>query len=120
MLFPSYDACDRSHLIMKTKLLIPTFLLLTVGWVSSSEYREWTDRQGRSMEARLLEDYENGTIRIERSDGWIGNLQVKQLSDADREFVNLQRKLNQLQTAEPTLPMILKLGRYETPPRQGT
>ena len=50
--------------------------------------RTWTDAQGRSIEARLLQaDTSKATIEIERADGVRFTLPIARLSQADQQFI---------------------------------
>lgn len=54
---------------------------------SGAELRTWTDTQGRTIEARLLDtDTAKATIRIERADGLQFTLPLARLSEEDRRF----------------------------------
>lgn len=88
---------------MKPKVIYCFFFIVFFHWTSASEYREWTDREGRTIEAKLIETHDDGTIRIERSDGWVGSIPLDRLSGKDRQFVELQMKIEKLETAEPEL-----------------
>ena len=65
--------------------------------------RIWTDVQGRTIEARLLQaDLNKNTIEIERADGGIFTLPIARLSQGDQLFIhNWQPKENSKTSAVP-------------------
>lgn len=64
------------------------------------EFRKWTSTRGDTIEARMLRDNGDGTIRILRRDGWRGNVPLDLFSGEDREYVELLRKATELEEAE--------------------
>ena len=52
-----------------------------------STFRNWTDLQGRSLQARLLAPPADGSIKIERADGKVFDLRVERLSTADQDYL---------------------------------
>ena len=52
-----------------------------------SNFRNWTDLQGRSLQARLLAPPADGAIKIERTDGKVFDLRVERLCAADQDYL---------------------------------
>lgn len=50
------------------------------------EYRTFTDTQGRTIQARVL-DHDDHQVRIEREDGSIFTIEMSTLSEADQAYV---------------------------------
>lgn len=55
-------------------------------------YREWKDRRGRSVFAKLTE-YANGSLTLIEPDGTRSRTREENLSDGDREWIINQKKL---------------------------
>jgi len=62
-------------------------LSLTLSAQDASEFRQWKDTRGNVIEAKLLKDNGNGTINIQKSDGWRGDVPLNLLSAEDQEYV---------------------------------
>ena len=75
-------------------LLLPGFLSLF------ADEREWSDRQGRTITAELLEVH-NGEITIRRDDGREFTFSVDRLSEGDREYVAEYRRGREEAEASP-------------------
>jgi hypothetical protein len=71
------------------KQVIGFFLALSLflSATDASEFRQWKDIRGNAIEAKLLKDNGNGTISIQKSDGWRGNVPLSLLSLEDQEYV---------------------------------
>lgn len=91
----------RYKTIMKYFSAIFLFLLLCASSVQLNALRTWTDIEGRSIEARLVRIVDDNTIRIERSDGWVGNIDISLLSGKDREYLRIEQTIAQLEQADP-------------------
>lgn len=75
------------------KLLACLVALQTVGCLhlkafDKQDFRDWTDLQGRKISARLLELVESHSIRIERNDGAVFVVALKNFCEADRLYVS--------------------------------
>jgi hypothetical protein len=81
--------------------LFVSLLFFCVFGHSLNAFRTWTDDQGRTMEARLVRIIDDDTIRIERSDGWVGNVALALLSEQDRKYVRIEQTIERLERAEP-------------------
>jgi thioredoxin-related protein len=69
------------------------------GWRSGLEkkgYREWQDRRGRKVFAKLT-SYSQGTLTFIEPDGTRSRTQEDNLSDADRTWIAEQKKIRNLQ-----------------------
>jgi Thioredoxin-like domain len=69
------------------------------GWRQGLEkkgYREWQDRKGRKVFARLT-SYSNGTLTFIEPDGTRSRTSESKLSDSDRAWITEQKKLRHLQ-----------------------
>ncbi|NJM37240.1 MAG: hypothetical protein HC845_04855 [Akkermansiaceae bacterium] len=66
-------------------LRLITFSLMLLP-LSAAEFRQWKDTKGQVIEAKLLKVNGDGTIRIERKDGWVGNVPLELLSEEDRTY----------------------------------
>lgn len=67
-------------------------------WKSGLEkkgYREWSDRKGRKVFAKLTA-YSNGTLTMIQPDGTRCKTQESKLSDADKDWIAAQKKLRGL------------------------
>lgn len=65
------------------------------GWRASLEkkgYREWRDRQDRKVFAKLV-SYSNGSLILIEPDGTRSRTNENKLSDADRTWINEQKKI---------------------------
>lgn len=65
------------------------------GWRASLEkkgYREWQDRKGRKVFARLT-SYSNGTLTLIEPDGTRSRTKEDKLSDQDRDWIDAQKRL---------------------------
>ena len=78
-------------------------LSLTLSAQDSSEFRKWKDTRGNVIEAKLLKDNGNGTINIQKSDGWRGDVPLNLLSAEDQEYVKTASLAVSLESAEPVL-----------------
>ena len=68
-------------------------------WRASLEkkgYREWRDRQDRKVFAKLT-SYSKGTLTLIEPDGTRSRTHEKKLSDADRDWINEQKRIRGLQ-----------------------
>lgn len=68
------------------------------GWRAGLEkkgYREWQDRKGRKIFARLT-SYSKGTLTFIEPDGTRSQTQETSLSDTDRDWISEQKKLRGL------------------------
>jgi hypothetical protein len=68
-------------------------------WRASLEkkgYREWQDRRGRKIFARLI-SYSKGTLILVEPDGSRAQTKESSLSDADHTWISNQKKLRNLQ-----------------------
>ena len=79
--------------IKVTKPLACLVTLLLCGYpfnaVLAENVRTWTDFQGRTIEARLLQaDLSKKTIEIKRADGVIFTLPIARLSQGDQQFIH--------------------------------
>lgn len=69
------------------------------GWKAGLEkkgYREWHDRKGRKIFARLT-SYSKGTLNFIEPDGTRSRTQEESLSDADRGWIAEQKKIRNIQ-----------------------
>lgn len=69
------------------------------GWREGLEkkgYREWNDRRGRKIFAKLI-SYQNGTLILIEPDGNRARTQEKSLSDEDRLWITEQKRLRSIQ-----------------------
>jgi thioredoxin-related protein len=69
------------------------------GWREGLEkkgYREWSDRRGRKIFAKLV-SYQNGTLILIEPDGNRARTQEKSLSDGDRLWITEQKRLRGIQ-----------------------
>lgn len=78
-------------------------LSLTLSAQDASEFRQWKDTRGNVIEAKLLKDNGNGTINIQKSDGWRGDVPLNLLSAEDQEYVKAAGLVASLESAEPAL-----------------
>jgi len=78
-------------------------LTFTLSAQDASEFRQWKDTRGNVIEAKLLKDNGNGTINIQKSDGWRGDVPLNLLSAEDQEYVKTAGQAVSLETAEPVL-----------------
>jgi len=94
--------------MIPNKLLACLVTLLLCGYPFNTavddSVRTWTDVQGRSIEARLLQaDTSKATIEIERADGVRFTLPIARLSQADQQFVlNWQPEVDSTASALPS------------------
>lgn len=58
------------------------------------DFRQWTDTQGRTMVARLLETPDANTVKIERQDGRVFTVPLATFSTPDRDYVKTYRASN--------------------------
>ncbi len=68
------------------------------GWRAGMEkkgYREWSDRRGRKIFAKLV-SYSNGVLILIEPDGGRARTQENSLSDQDREWIAQQKKLRNM------------------------
>ncbi len=54
-------------------------------------FRQWTDLNGRTISARLLEIVDRETVKIERQDGVVFTVLIKTFSKADQAYVQARR-----------------------------
>ncbi len=82
--------------------LVAPFLLgaTTLFGTDASATRNWTDLQGRSIQARLLTPPVDGSIKIERADGKVFDLRVERLSTADQDYLRSLASSPEAATAE--------------------
>lgn len=69
------------------------------GWQESLEkkgYREWNDRRGRKIFAKLI-SYQKGTLILIEPDGNRAQTKEKNLSDEDRLWITEQKRLRSIQ-----------------------
>ena len=69
------------------------------GWRKGMEkkgYREWSDRRGRKILAKLV-SYSKGNLVLIEPDGGRARTKETSLSDKDREWIAEQKKLRQIQ-----------------------
>lgn len=78
-------------------------LSLSVSAQDASEFRQWKDTRGNVIEAKLLKDNGNGTISIQKSDGWRGDVPLNLLSAEDQAYVKTAGLAASLDSAEPVL-----------------
>ncbi|MBC8009911.1 MAG: hypothetical protein H7067_07420 [Burkholderiales bacterium] len=64
---------------------------LTLQAADQQELRQWTDINGRSISARLVEAPNADSVKIEREDGRVFTVALKTFSAADQAFVNTWR-----------------------------
>jgi len=67
---------------------------------TGDEFREWTNTRGEAIEARMIRENADGTIRLLRRDGWQGDVSLDLFSEADRQWVELQRTAAAMAEAE--------------------
>jgi hypothetical protein len=73
------------------KRLLYSALLVTTGWLAYSQapqegvYRNWTDVQGRKVEA-TFRGVEEGKVFLQTRDGFVHRLELEKLSAADQEI----------------------------------
>jgi hypothetical protein len=61
---------------------------LTLQAADQQELRQWTDANGRSINARLVDAPTADSVKIEREDGRVFTVAIKTFSDADQAFVS--------------------------------
>lgn len=69
------------------------------GWregLAKKGYREWSDRRGRKIMAKLI-SYQNGTLILIEPDGKRARTKEQSLSDGDRAWIAEQKKLRSIE-----------------------
>ena len=71
------------------KQLVSCSIAFFLLWPSltAEEFRQWKDTKGQVIEAKLLNVNGDGTIRMEKKGGWVGNVPIKLLSAEDQTYV---------------------------------
>lgn len=84
---------------------------LTLKAADTHDFREWSDANGRTMTARLLETIGADSIKIERQDGQIFTVPLKTFSAADQAYVKSLSELTAgLKPADAELWALLATG----------
>lgn len=60
---------------------------LTLKAADSHDFRQWTDTNGRTITARLIETIDTDSVKIERQDGQVFTVPLKTFSAADQAYV---------------------------------
>lgn len=80
---------------------------LTLQAAAPQEFRKWTDTNGRTISARLVELADASSVKIERADGQVFVVPLKTFSTADQAYVAAFRE-GKLQPAAAEAPAIVK------------
>lgn len=88
---------------MKRLIELLFVLFVVLSKLDASEFRQWKDTRGNVMEAKLLKDNGNGTISIQKSNGWRGDVALDLLSPEDQEYVKKAALVIPEGTAEPVI-----------------
>ena len=79
---------------------------LTLQAADSQEFRKWTDTNGRTISARLVELADASSVKIERADGHVFVVPLKTFSTADQAYVAAFRE-GKLQPAAVETPAVV-------------
>lgn len=82
-------------------------LALLVLPLSAAESRTWTSRDGRTIEGELLERHEEH-VTVRRADRQVVEIQVGQLADADREYLDGLRAAEEQAAADQERAKLLE------------
>jgi hypothetical protein len=94
--FSAYDSFRRLIAALSAVCLVSGQQL---GAQSGDDFREWTNLRGEVIEARIVRENPDGTIRLLRRDGWQGDVPLSLFSEADRRWVELQRTASEISAA---------------------
>jgi hypothetical protein len=64
---------------------------LTLQAADPQEFRQWTDANGRSITARIVDAPNADSVKIEREDGRVFTVPIKTFSAADQSYVTVWR-----------------------------
>lgn len=75
------------------------------------DFRQWTDTNGRTINARLIETIDTDSVKIERQDGRVFTVPLNTFSAADQAYVQSLADLTAgLKPADDTLWALLETG----------
>ncbi len=84
---------------------------LTLKAAETHDFRQWTDTNGRSITARLIETTDTNSVKIERQDGQVFTVPLKTFSVADQAYVRSLADLTAcLKPADAALWALLETG----------
>ncbi len=84
----------------------------------AAEFRQWKDTKGKAIEAKLIKDNGDGTIHIQKKDGWTGNVPLNLLSAEDQAYVKTVGSAVADEPLEPNLSQnfeIIRIRRDHVP-----
>lgn len=87
---------------------------LTLKATDTHDFRQWTDANGRTITARLVETTGADSVKIERQDGQVFTVPLKTFSAADQAYVqSLAGLAAGLRPADPELWALLETGGHQ-------
>lgn len=96
---------------MKNVIELLMILCVAASGMDAAEIRQWKDTRGNVIEAKLLKDNGNGTISIQKPNGWRGDVPLNLLSPEDQEYVKKAAVLIPAAPAEPVLSPNFEISR---------
>ena len=73
---------------MKLSICVLSCAFALVCWAAGAQAREWKNASGEFVIEAELFGFDGDDVILKREDGELGTLKIKDLSDADREFLN--------------------------------
>jgi hypothetical protein len=84
---------------------------LTLKAADTHDFRQWTDTNGRTITARLMQTTDTDSVKIERQDGQVFTVPLKTFSAADQAYVRALAELTAgLKPADAQLWALLEAG----------